>query len=841
MRLTVLGKCSIPTKLGELAVHLAQGGYFKEARDLVRHLLAILPDPRKGKADQAPEHYTPNPRARIKSWSYGEILGKHVRELVRRDGLPTFDVLCDLLSAAVRQSLYDGDTKQGDDYSASWRRAIEDHDQNTLKRDLRCMLAEAVRDAAIQIVVKDQGAIRRIVERLERRKLPIFDRIALHLLWTHADSAPDLVTERLTRKDLYDSSKHRHEYTLLLQDRFAHLVPADRERILSWIEEGPDVERFAASHESWTGRRPSAEETERYADHDRLERLWPIRDDLPEPWQHRVASLADRFGQPEHPDFLHYNRFESTTLEDRSPKTVDDLRRMPIEHIASFVQNWQPTDEFRGPSHEGLQYVLMKLVADEPERFAAACHLFQGSSPTYIHAMLQGLREAVTTGKSFPWSPVLELCTQLVSEKGIAQGAAADGGPPGEEPSAANSAIAGLLREALSHDAIPIPINLQDAVWEVLEHLAGTHDPTPADDSPDANRLKTVPFAVTTRVAILDAVISYGIWVVRRLTADHLGTTPPSGLDAIPEVKQVLNDYLDPLRHPTVEVRAFFGRILPRLTAFDTPWVEDNLSRIFPADAGSIHLHDAAWRGFILWNHPNRLVFGMLRDLYGKAVDRIQLTSEQDRHYDPDWQLARHLMIVYWYGEIEAEGEDGLLTRFFAKAPDALRAEAIQFLGMSLGEGNSVPDEVLDRLKRLWKIRLEAAGGRADHVQELTAFGAWLVSEKFDEVWAMAQLKEILQRVGKAEPEDEVVKWLAKVAPRFAIEAVECLGRMSEGFDWDYHVSHWTKHANVVLGTALRDPKPETRRAATDLINHLGSRGHHQFRTLLRDSSGPQN
>jgi hypothetical protein len=52
----------VPLKLGELAVHLARGGYFKEARDLVRHLLAILPDPRKGKADQAPEHYIPNPR-----------------------------------------------------------------------------------------------------------------------------------------------------------------------------------------------------------------------------------------------------------------------------------------------------------------------------------------------------------------------------------------------------------------------------------------------------------------------------------------------------------------------------------------------------------------------------------------------------------------------------------------------------------------------------------------------------------------------------------------------------------------------------------------------------------
>ena len=60
-----------------------------------------------------------------------------------------------------------------------------------------------------------------------------------------------------------------------------------------------------------------------------------------------------------------------------------------------------------------------------------------------------------------PWPPVLEVCDQLVSEKGIAQGEAADHPPPGDEPSATKSAIAGLLREALEHDPVPIPMALE--------------------------------------------------------------------------------------------------------------------------------------------------------------------------------------------------------------------------------------------------------------------------------------------------------------------------------------------------------------------------------------------
>ena len=104
------------------------------------------------------------------------------------------------------------------------------------------MLVEAVRDAAEQLAEADPGAIPRIVQALEQRNYPVFERIALHLLRVRADSPLDLVRDRLIRKDLFDSSAHRHEYTLLLRQRFGRLAPADREHILGWIEAGPDLQ-----------------------------------------------------------------------------------------------------------------------------------------------------------------------------------------------------------------------------------------------------------------------------------------------------------------------------------------------------------------------------------------------------------------------------------------------------------------------------------------------------------------------------------------------------------------------------------------------------------------------
>ena len=95
--------------------------------------------------------------------------------------------------------------------------------------------------------------------------------------------------------------------------------------------------------------------------------------------------------------------------------------------------------------------------------------------------------------------------------------------------------------------------------------------------------------------------------------------------------------------------------------------------------------------------------------------------------------------------------------------------------------------------------------------------------------------------MGKAEPEDQIVEWLAEVTPRFPTEAVRCLQRMAEGFGWDDHVDQWMTHANIILSTALRDPRSEVSQAAADLINTFGSRGYHQLRNLLRTSTGSLN
>ena len=836
----------VPLKLGELTVHLARGAYPGEALSLARHLLSPLRPHQEKKPDQSPEGHAPipEPRARFEPLFYGEILKNHIPALVRAIGFPTFQMLCGLLESAIRHSRLDAESNKREDYSSGWRPAIEDHEQNFQSRDLPAMLVEALRDTAEQLAEADPSSVPRIVQELEQRNYPVFDRIALHLLRVRADSPPGLVSDCLTRRELFDSSNHRHEYTLLLQERFAGLDLADRERILGWIEAGPDLELFAASYETWFGRRPSAEEMENCADQYRMERLWPIRNDLPEAWRVRFATLTARYGDPEHPEFTHFTQITGATIEDRSPKTIDELRQMPVEDIASFARNWQPPGGFRGPTHEGLRFVLMKLVAEEPARFALAPHFLEELPPAHLLTALDGFQEAIKAGRSFPWPAVLDVCRQLLSRRKGDPAGTTDREQSSDDLSPLTDRIAGLLESALERHPVPIPFDQRHSVIEILQRLAAAPDPSPASapHGLTVDPLRTAPFDRPARVKTLDAAVSVGIWAARHLTEGQQAITLPGGLEVIPELKDILEAHLDGNRDRALSVSAFFGRNLPKLATLDASWVEQNLARIFPADGRSIDLYQAAWRGYILlWNHPYPQVFRLLRAHYEAAVDRIQpAVPEEHEHHDPDRQLARHLMILYWHGEIDWDRENGILRRFFTRASDVLRAEAIQFLGMSLAHERSVPAEVLERMRRIWDIRREATIDKAGHAQEIAAFGWWPVSGKFDEPWATAQLTQILASAGKATPEPQVIEWLAEVAPRYPREAVRCLELFAEGRDWDFHASLWDGEANAILGAALRDSQPETRRAAVDLINRLGSRGLRQFRRLLQGPGGLQ-
>src|SRR5208283_1267498 len=161
-----------------------------------------------------------------------------------------------------------------------WRPAIEDHGQNLGNTVLDALIA-SVRDSVELLLRIDQGSISKLVELLEKRQWPTFQRIALYLLSRFPDTEPSLVEQRIVDKKLFDNPLVLHEYYHLCQAGFTVLSEEARQEFLGWIDRGPEKEKVQKRITSG-GQQPDDALIDRYANRWRLNRLTPIKEYLTE-------------------------------------------------------------------------------------------------------------------------------------------------------------------------------------------------------------------------------------------------------------------------------------------------------------------------------------------------------------------------------------------------------------------------------------------------------------------------------------------------------------------------------------------------------------------------------
>jgi len=817
-------------KLGKLISHLAHGGQPKAALILAETLLEILPDltvkgkPADGSVLEELFAPLPKPKAKLDPWHYEEVLKKHIPELVRAAKLDTVKLLCDLLDKALRFSHRRKDKTS--DYSSVWRPAVEEHPHN-IKGDMKNALVDSIRDAAELLAREDLALIPRIVEQLETRTWPIFHRIALHLLRQYPEKDPGLVAGYLMKRSKFSDSNLEHEYFSLLKERFRTLAIDQQEAILDWIDQGPDL--------SWMGSDVPAKEVVEQKKSWQLWRLTWIKDDLTGEWKKRYEALAEELGEQEHPEFP----IDMSTgwIGPISPKTSDELQAMDVAEIVKFLKTWKPTGDPRfelAPEPEGLGRNLAKAVSQSPERFAAMATEFQGLDPTYVRALITGLHEAAKQGKAFDWEPVLKLCHWVVEQPreivdGTVKHFEAD-----PHWGWTRKEIAHLIQLGFDEDSIDF--DLRSIVWEILSPITDDPDPTPKEDKARSG-LNPLELAINTpRGEAMDAVIHYATWVRR-----HLKNLPDGkerlerGFAEIAEARRVLEKHLDPEYDPSLAVRSIYGLEFPRLVFLDTKWAEEKASQIFPLEESQRAFWEAAWRAYIVYNQPYSNVFEVLRNQYAFAIEHMDLSEEKQRSPgDPDDQLAQHLMVFYWWGEIELD--DPLLSRFWEQAPSSLRKDALGFIGRSLrGTKDEISPEILGRLKYLWEKRIELAKQAPEyHKSEISAFGWWFISRKFEGEWAISQLLDVLSIAGKVERDDSVIEQLAVLVERMPLQCILCLRAIAEGDREGWRIYMAREHVRSILSATIHSPNSEAAEEAKKLINYLGSRGYFEFGDLLK-------
>ena len=828
----------LPDKLGALIKHLAIGNEVEQALALARSLLAVLPDPKaKQKEEDEAVGLSPEPQARFDLGDYGQILKKYIPFLVTAAGKRSLTLFCDLLEAAINLSKRSPEKIFPEDYSYIWRPGIEEDEEN-LGLNLKDFLVSAVRDAVEQIVKNDPSMIRELVLQLEGREWRIFKRIALHLLKFYPEGTLDLVSDRLTNRLLFEEGVNNHEYILLMERCFKLLRAEQKEIILGWIEEGPDLETFKTSREQWTGTRPTDEQARQYKKHWQRDRLAWFRRDLSGNWIDLFDVLVTELGEPEYPEFAVHRG--ATWVGPTSPKPGEELRSMSVEALVEFLQSWKPTGERMTPSPEGLGRVLSRVMAEDPNKFAIKSAKFKGLDPTYVRALFSGLQDAAKQRKTFPWEPVLELCLWVVNQPREIPGRKSEYADLDPGWVWARKAIAGLLSNGFEPTEAEIPFELRSVVWKVLQPITEDPDPTPEHEAEyGGSNMDPVTLSInTTRGEAIHTVIRYGLWVRRHIERETDGKERiGKGFEEMPEIRDALNQHLDPSKDPSSAIRAVYGQWFPWLVLFDKRWATENIRNIFPSDAELQDMRNAAWEAYIIFCPPYDNAFDILREEYGRAIEHIGTLLENKRDFaKSEEHLAEHLMTFYWRGKLLLDEGNGLLERFYKRASDKIRAHAFDFIGRTLeGEKEAIPAKIADRLKTLWSRRLAVARSSPEyHFKELASFGLWFASAKFDDEWSINQLMEVLKLTKKAEPDHMVIERLVEVCKVFPQQTVECLKLMAEGDKEGWEIYGWREKARTILAIALQTSDSYVKTAAENVVHYFGKRGYLEFRSLLQ-------
>ena len=816
-------------KLDELVSKLARGKEIGAALDLARSLLAVFPDD---------GGLGPHARAHFDDWHYERFLASTLPDLCEAAPNETLQLLSDLLQQAVCHPQRSGLNDSPEDSSLIWRPAIEDHPQNpSHARGVRDLLVSAVRDVAETVL---EGGHLEALRFIEGHNLKVFRRIGLHLRRVYPDADPDGTLRLLTDAEVFDDSHLHHEYFHLLREQFGEAPPGVRETYLTLVDSGPNWASGINVEQPSTEESQDGDEGRRHIRLWQFRKLWPIRNHLGGTWRARFGELLEEFGAPEHPGFLVYGH--GVSWGPTSPRTSADLQQMNTDELFGFLTSPLLSDDLGMTSVEGVGRQLKEAVASDPSRFAAEIARFRELDPTFVRAVIEGLTETVKEKDILPWPSVLSFCQWVMHQPREIPNrhverweADADWGPT-------RLAVARLLSAALSGGDAELSFALRQHAWGVLAPLTNDPEPTPEyEDRYGGGNMDPCTLSINTvRGEAMHAVVGYALWVRRHVSAIRDGEERiTQGFAAMPEVRKVLEDHLDPESDPSLAVRSVYGRWFPALVSLDTQWAAQNVPKVFPnADARS-EFRDVAWKAYLTFNSLYGNVFPVLQEEYRRAVNRLGLARPHvSRLANPDERLAGHLMTLYWWGAVDFEARDGLVATFYRKAGDELRAQALAFVGRALrSTEEEIAPEILDRLQKLWRWRLDTARDAespASHLEEIAAFGSWFVSGKFDDGWAMGQLAQALEVAPWAEPDHLVIERLAELAADLPLLAVRCLGMMAKGDSAGWHFAGWRQAPRQILATAMASSDAQARQAAIEEINRLGSRGRLEFRDLLQ-------
>lgn len=799
----------LPEKIGTLIVHYAKGGEIDSALKLAVSLFEITPDPRPNRY----KYTTPQPRAKFDGWMFNRTLEKVIPALVESSKIRVLYTLCDLVNKYYELSRKDGNKE---DYSYISQPNLQSGGIAD-DRDLESALITTTADTLVRLVeigVKTED----IIKILKQHDWKIFLRLELFVLNKDIQNNIQLISEKLTNKELFEDRSIRQEYFELLENSFALLGDKTKEVILGWIEEGPDVEALKKTHKELYNEDLSQDKITTYIEIWQRDKLaWIVNNISPE-LKRKYENLKEKYGDADKSG-QHY-KVSAATMGPTSPKNSEELGKMTIDQIVQYITNWKRgTGGFTEPSPEGLGRELQTTTEARIEEFSKNAEKFIGLESTYVRSIIQGFTQSIKSEKSLNWQNIIKLCEWILTHPESIGKRNSDWD---QDPdwNWARRSVVDLIRGGLRNTKSVISFDLRTQVWDIIKIL--TNDSSPIAEE-EKNQSDWYTLAInTTRGAAMEAVIEYGLWVRRKFDSEE---NPKKDFSIMPEVKAMLEDHLDIQKEKSLAIRSVYGAFIPWIILLDESWSKNQIKNIFPSQVELRKYFDAAWEAYLSYAHPYDNVLLVLKNCYLFAVKNLKEEAESkgSGRVDPQTHLVEHLVIYFWRNKISLESEDQLIKMFWDSAPIYLKNHAVDFVGRSLySTKDEVPSDILSRLQSFWKYILENSDKNAGI---LSGFGWWFISNKFDFKWATQQMLEVMSTEKYIEPDHFVIEYLMQQVENYPAETLEILGAIIKGEKLRWGYAYAPQDIKAILIKVAQGPDSNLKSKVEELAHLLGTKG----------------
>jgi hypothetical protein len=455
----------LPTRVVELAGHLARSGASDDAIELARSLLALSVD-----EDIIGQRI----RTRVSDHDFVDLLQDLAEPLIAAAPDAALRLFIDLLDHALseRYTAPPTSSRRFDDASIIWRPDIGD------ERDAEARF-QPILNSLVDAVVRAARATNDVndvdpFDLLQGARASVFGRIELQLLAGLSNPcAPNLVSRLLVSRSQLSNQTLELEYLRALRSKADQLTPGQGRRLAKWIRIGPLRAGFLAKRfgDEWPGylaiwqaRRLAA-----------LGVAIPVEDTV---WASPLVSQIEPSAlEPHRPPTV------ASWIGPSSPRRPEDLAVLSPRELVSFLSEWTPTGEWATPSPEGLGRALTQAIAKHPMRFSKSALEFVGLEPAYVRSVLAGLREGLKQGHRISWSPVVGLATWVVNQPvgQLERDWIHDDRDPGWDWTWTE--IGRLLDEGLTDRTNRIPRSMVGQVRFLALRLIDHSDPTPESEA----------------------------------------------------------------------------------------------------------------------------------------------------------------------------------------------------------------------------------------------------------------------------------------------------------------------------------------------------------------------